>query len=94
MRVNRWRRPLSRLVAAALALNFLNSTIASGAEEGHRLMIVDAFSEGVSSGSEIYAVPEEQVQNIFKNEPNVSIMSSEELCNFSSHCLKYLEFLI
>ena len=79
MRVNRWRRSLFGLITATLAINFLNGTNASAAEEGHRLMIVDAFSEGVSSGSEIYAVPEEQVQKIFKNEPN-NVQSLRKFC--------------
>ena len=79
MEMNRGRRFLTGLITAALAFNFLNVTITSAADEGHRLMIVDAFSEGVSSGSEIYAVPEEQVQKIFKNEPN-DVQSLRKFC--------------
>lgn len=80
MEVNRGRRFLSGLITAALAFNFLSATITSAADEGHRLMIVDAFSEGVSSGSEIYSVPEEQVQKILKNEPS-AVPSNRKFCD-------------
>ena len=67
-----------------LAIFLAVATIVAGssvtkADEGHRLMIVDAFSEGVSSGSEIYAVPDEQVQKILKNEPN-DYLSTRKFC--------------
>ncbi|MFM7500136.1 MAG: hypothetical protein ACKO3U_05375 [Actinomycetota bacterium] len=77
MRAVRWPRGLVALFSV-FAL-FLGSALATSADEGHRLMIVDAFSEGVSSGSEIYAVPEEQVQKILKNEPN-EIQSVRKFC--------------
>lgn len=63
-----WKRPLVGLLSVCALV--LGSTQATAADEGHRLMIVDAFSEGVSSGSEIYAIPDEQVQKIIKNEPS------------------------
>jgi len=77
VRAGRWPRGLVALFSV-FAL-FLGSALATSADEGHRLMIVDAFSEGVSSGSEIYAVPEEQVQKILKNEPN-EIQSVRKFC--------------
>ena len=77
VRALRWPRPLFALLSFC-ALIF-TSAPAISADEGHRLKIVDAFSEGVSSGSEIYAVPDEQVQKILKNEPN-EIQSVRKFC--------------
>ena len=64
----------------ATALSLSLAPMHSGyADEGHRLMIVDAFSEGVSSGSEIYAVPDEQVQKIIRNEGS-NYLSLRKFC--------------
>ena len=64
---SRFRSLLVLVTAVSLALS---STAITQAQEGHRLVIVDAFSEGISGGSEIYALPDEQVQKIIRNEPN------------------------
>lgn len=66
------------LTICVLILSSILVPSANG-DEGHRLMIVDAFSEGVSSGSEIYAVPDEQVQKIVKNEPS-DYLSLRKFC--------------
>lgn len=67
----RARRPLAGFTTVfGVAALMLTATPSTLADEGHRLLIVDAFSEGVSSGSEIYALPDDQVQKIIKNEPN------------------------
>jgi hypothetical protein len=50
-----------------------------GADEGHRLKIVDAFSEGQSSGSEIYAIPDEQAKKVMSNQPS-DTQSQRQLC--------------
>ena len=78
--------PISRRFALASLLSgvlvliaAITPIAASGAEEKHRLRIVDAFSEGVSSGSEIHAVPEEQVQKIMNSEPN-DIQGTRKFC--------------
>lgn len=66
------------LLLGAVSLT-VGALVPTHAEEGHRLMIVDAFSEGVSSGSEIYAVPDEQVQKIFRNESS-NYLSTRKFC--------------
>jgi hypothetical protein len=68
--------------ACALAVAITMVTIppsSFGADEGHRLRIVDAFSEGQSSGSEIYAVPDEQVKKVMNNQPS-DTQSQRRLC--------------
>lgn len=65
-------RALSKiaLILALTVASVASGAGASGAEEDHRFLIVDSFSEGVSGDSEIFALPEEQVQKIINNEPS------------------------
>lgn len=59
------------LLSLALAIALVSSPYAaSGADENHNFLIVDSFSEGVSGYSEIYALPEVEVQNILNNIPS------------------------
>lgn len=58
------RRAFALLIALTMVATF---STASSAEENHNFLIVDSFSEGASGYSEIYALPEAQVQNILNN---------------------------
>lgn len=62
--------PKIALILALTVASVASGAGASGAEEDHRFLIVDSFSEGVSGDSEIFAIPEEQVQKIINNEPS------------------------
>ena len=80
---NRWVRDLRawRGFIAFLSIGalLLSSATMTAADQGHRLIIVDAFSEGISSGSEIYALADEQVQKIINNESS-DYLSLRKLC--------------
>mgnify|MGYP003330420279 CR=1 FL=1 len=55
------------IAAASLGSIFLISSPISNAQEGHQQMIVDSFAEMGNGGSELFAIPEEQVQKIIHN---------------------------
>ena len=70
---------LSSLVLV-LAVASLTSLPAQGApSDNHDFLIVDSFSEGVSGSSEIYALPEAQVQDILNN-VQTNYLPSRKFC--------------
>lgn len=76
LRLRTSRLILTYLSALGLALGPVSAT---HGDEGHRLVIVDTFSEGVSSSSEIHALPDEQVQKIIRNEES-NYLSLRKFC--------------
>lgn len=71
--------PRALVVLLGVVLLAGGSVTSTSADEGHRMVIVDAFSEGISSGSEIYAIPEEQVQKVINNEKS-NYLPVRKLC--------------
>lgn len=69
-RSERNRAFFSGAIAALLLFATTGSATADqGGNENHNFVILDSFSEGVSGNSEIYAIPESEVQNVLNNVP-------------------------